>query len=253
MGQSVTKKKTISQSSSGVNSATTTALALKVNKAGDTLSGPVNANQGTNIASASTANIGAATGEYIHITGTTTITAFDTVQAGTMRTIVFDGILTLTHNATTLILPNALSILTAAGDVAIFRSEGSGNWRLVSYQMANESAIDYVPTYTGFSVVPSGGAANYILVGKMCTVWIDPTVNGTTNATTLTLTLPFNAKYLVGGNFAFVVNGASGNTAGMWLTAAGSNILTCYTTTLGTWLNAGGNKRVVGFITYEIA
>ena len=45
----------------------------------------------------------------------------------------FDGILTLTHNATSLILPGAANIVTSASDVAIFVSFGSGNWRCVSF------------------------------------------------------------------------------------------------------------------------
>lgn len=93
------------------------------------------------IASATTTNIGAAAANYLQVTGTTAITAFDTVQAGTERTLEFAGILTLTHNATTLILPSAASITTAAGDVAIMRSEGSGNWRCVSYTKASGQAI----------------------------------------------------------------------------------------------------------------
>lgn len=90
--------------------------------------------KGTNIASAGTVNIGAATGPFVHITGTTTITAFDDIQAGTERVVVFDGALMLTHNGTSLILPTGANITTAAGDVATFRSEGSGNWRCVAYQ-----------------------------------------------------------------------------------------------------------------------
>ena len=221
--------------------------------AGGSLTGALNEAKGANIASATTTDLSTATGNLIHITGTTTITAFGTAQAGAKRNIVFDGALILTHNTTSLILPNGLNILTNVNDTAIFISEGSGNWRCVSYQSSDNSAINYSPTYSGVSVAPSGGASNYILNGKMCTVFLCPTVNGTTNATTFTVTLPFNAKYIVAGNFGFVVNGASGNQSGMWLTAASSNILTCYTTVLGAWLNAGGNKRVVGTITYEIA
>jgi len=54
-----------------------------------------------------------------------------------VRICTFTGALTLTHNATSLILPGAASITTAAGDVAVFVSEGSGNWRCVSYTKAN--------------------------------------------------------------------------------------------------------------------
>src|SRR5688500_4544192 len=62
-----------------------------------------NESKATNIASAATTDIGAATAPFVHVTGTTTITALGTIQAGTRRIVVFDGILLLTHNATSLI------------------------------------------------------------------------------------------------------------------------------------------------------
>lgn len=89
--------------------------------------------KGSDIASASTTDIGAATGEFIDVTGTTTITALGTIAAGIVRTVRFTGALTLTHNATSLILPGSANITTANGDVAMFRSLGSGNWKCVGY------------------------------------------------------------------------------------------------------------------------
>lgn len=104
---------------------------------GVTLTSPtVNGSLGSvaTLASASTVNIGAATANAINITGTATITAFDTILAGTQRVVTFSGALTLTHNATSLILPNnGGNITTAAGDTATFISLGGGNWRCVSY------------------------------------------------------------------------------------------------------------------------
>jgi hypothetical protein len=94
----------------------------------------INEAQATNIAAASTTNIGAANGNYVNITGTTTITAFDTVQAGTRRILNFNAALTLTYNASALILPTSVNITTAAGDTATFVSLGSGNWVCVEYQ-----------------------------------------------------------------------------------------------------------------------
>jgi hypothetical protein len=102
---------------------------------------PINEAQGATIASASTTDIGAATGNYLDVSGTTTITALGTVQAGTERTVRFTGILTLTHNATSLILPSAANITTAANDAAMFRSLGSGNWQCVSYTRASGTAL----------------------------------------------------------------------------------------------------------------
>jgi hypothetical protein len=102
---------------------------------------------GASIASATTVNLSTATGDFIHITGTTTITGFTTQTAGNERTLVFDGALTLTHNATSLILPGGANITTAAGDRAILRSEGSGNWRCIEYTRASGKPI--IPSAVG--------------------------------------------------------------------------------------------------------
>jgi hypothetical protein len=93
--------------------------------------------KGADIASAATTSIGAATGNYVNITGTTTITSLGTGTAGWLRFVRFAGALTLTHNATSLILPTGANIVTAANDVAIFVSEGSSNWRCLGYLRAN--------------------------------------------------------------------------------------------------------------------
>lgn len=99
------------------------------------------ATKGSDIASATTTDLGAVAGLMHDITGTTTITGFGTVSAGIWKIIKFEGALTLTHNATSLILPGAANITTADGDVAIVMSEGSGNWRCHSYQRANGTPV----------------------------------------------------------------------------------------------------------------
>jgi len=91
------------------------------------------ANQGGDIASASSIDIGAATGQFVKVTGTTTITSLGTVNAGVMRWIEFTGSLTLAHNATSLKLPGAVNITTAAGDVGCFVSLGAGNWKCLGF------------------------------------------------------------------------------------------------------------------------
>lgn len=98
-------------------------------------------NKGADIASATTTDLGAVEGLFHDITGTTTITGFGTVRAGVWKVIKFEGVLTLTHNATSLILPGGANITTADGDVAIVTSEGSGNWRCDSYTKANGRAV----------------------------------------------------------------------------------------------------------------
>jgi hypothetical protein len=107
----------------------------------ETFANAINENRGTAIPSAATTDIGAATGNFVHITGTVTITALGTIQAGTRRTLVFDGALTLTHNATSLICLGGANILTAVGDTAEFESEGSGNWRMTAYARADGTPL----------------------------------------------------------------------------------------------------------------
>jgi hypothetical protein len=117
-----------------------------VNKAGDTMSGQFNYASTVSIASATTTNIAGAASNDIIITGTTTITGFGTVAAGALRVVTFAGALILTHNGASLILPGAANITTAAGDVAVFKSLGSGNWRCVSYQRASGLPVVNPPT-----------------------------------------------------------------------------------------------------------
>jgi hypothetical protein len=80
-------------------------------------------------------------GNYFDVTGTTTITSFNSVGVGTLIALHFDGALTLTHNATDLVLPRGVNILTAAGDEAIFIEYASGDYRCISYQQAAHSMV----------------------------------------------------------------------------------------------------------------
>jgi len=80
-------------------------------------------------------------GNYFDVTGTTTITSFNSVGVGTWVGLHFDGALTLTHQATDLILPGGANITTAAGDEAIFVEYASGDWRCVSYTKANGTSV----------------------------------------------------------------------------------------------------------------
>ena len=142
-----------------ISIATTSQLAAYLPLAGGSLSGPVNANKGADLPSAASVAIGAATGEYVNITGTTTITSFDSIQAGAMREVRFTGALMLTHNATSLILPTAANITTAAGDVARFRSLGSGNWICVGYQRADGSSLGGGRLQVGTAVATTSGVS----------------------------------------------------------------------------------------------
>ena len=87
--------------------------------------------QGADVASATTTNLDTATGNYVHITGTTAITGI-TLSQGRECKVVFDGALTFTNGAS-LILPGGANITTAAGDTATLRGEASGVVRCLNY------------------------------------------------------------------------------------------------------------------------
>ena len=100
---------------------------------------PLNFAASVDVASSGTTNIGAAASNTVRITGTTTITAFDTVASGIRRTVRFAAALTLTYNGTSLILPGGQNILTVADDTAEVLSLGSGNWVCLSYKFARKA------------------------------------------------------------------------------------------------------------------
>jgi hypothetical protein len=89
------------------------------------------------VASAATCSIGAANAPCVRITGTTGITSFGATYGGP-RFVRFGGVLTITHNASTLILPGGANITTAAGDTCIAVPIGNpaSGWAVVEYQRA---------------------------------------------------------------------------------------------------------------------
>ena len=95
----------------------------------------------TAVASASTVNLGFQATDKVYITGTTTITSFGAALAGTRRNVRFEGALQLTHNATSMVLPGAANITTAAGDNLEAVCISTGNWRVIWYARASGAAL----------------------------------------------------------------------------------------------------------------
>ncbi|TGP28194.1 DUF2793 domain-containing protein [Mesorhizobium sp. M2D.F.Ca.ET.232.01.1.1] len=108
--------------------------------------------KGSDVASASTVSLGE--GGFFHITGTTTITDIDwaTAKDGRPAYVIFDGALTLTHNATTLKLPGGANITTAAGDRAIFVQDNGDNVICIAYIRADGKPIVASVTGTPFEM-----------------------------------------------------------------------------------------------------
>lgn len=108
-------------------------------KAGGTMTGPINEAEGAAIASAASIDLDAATGNFLHVTGTTGISTI-TLAQGAMRDVLFDGALLLTHNSSNLML-GGNNITTHANMLLRFRGEGSGVTRLVGGMTAGGKAI----------------------------------------------------------------------------------------------------------------
>lgn len=166
------------------------------------------------VASGATTDIGGAASPFVRITGTTTITSFGTSYVGA-KFLRFTGAVTLTHNATTLILPGAANITTAANDVCIAIPYASG-WRVLAYtRYANAPVLvytgTYTPTLTNTTNLDSSTASitQYMVVNDMVTVSgrvvIDPTAAG---AVELGMSLPvasnFTSAIQAGGTFCAI-------------------------------------------------
>lgn len=116
-------------------------LALKANLSGANFTGLVGLKKSADIASATVLPI-PVDGNYADVTGITTVTSIaTTANVGTVIKYHFNGILTLTHHATNLILPSGANITTAAGDEAEFIEYASGDFRCTSYTKADGEAV----------------------------------------------------------------------------------------------------------------
>lgn len=125
------------------------------------------------------------------------------------------------------------------------------------YQFEEKRWFTYTPSFGGFSSDPSSVTANYYVDGNYCNVNIYQGGDGTSNATSFTITLPIN---YVGGNLGNVVaqqgrdNGSALTTCPLIHITNNSTTMTIYKDqSTAAWTNSG-SKRVV-FIqgSYEIA
>lgn len=103
--------------------------------------------RGTDIASASTLSLPSSGGGVYNVTGTTGVTGIGSAQGGRCIKLKFAGALTLTHHASSFILPGAANITTVAGDTAEFINDAAtdvagSNWRCFRYTRASGSPLN---------------------------------------------------------------------------------------------------------------
>lgn len=153
---------------------------------------------GSDIASASTITP-PSTGSSFTVTGTTTITAIGSTNSwdGRIVTLRFAGSLTLTHSSS-FVLPLSTTVVTVAGDYAIFRQHSSGVWHCISYYRATGA-------HTNFASLGNGNA--HIVVTTAGNVSVAQPSSSTCFSVNGTTALP-----------AFDVNATSGQSAySRWL------------------------------------
>jgi len=184
------------------------------------------------VASATTTNLGSVATQALIVSGTTTITGFGTVAAGTIKFVTFSGALLLTHNGTSLIMPNGANITTVAGDVGIFESLGSGNWRCLNYFSA------MTQLGTGLGSIASASTTN---LGSLSNPAIS--ITGTTTITSLGSTAPVGTvKYVTfAGALTLTHNGTS------LILPDGVNITTVAGDSMIVECIASGNWRVLSY------
>ena len=119
-------------------------------------------NQGSTLAAASTVDLNAATGNYLHISGTGTINSFGTCPAGARFILMFEAAATLTYNATSLIIPGGTNKTVVAGDCCMIVSEGSGNWRIVGYFVAAGAGAGTITGITAGTGLSGGGTSGAV-------------------------------------------------------------------------------------------
>jgi hypothetical protein len=116
----------------------------------------------TDVASATTCDIGAAPSLKVRITGSATISSFG-AAAHAVKLVRFAGALTLTHNAASLILPaGGGNIVTAADDTCIAVSDSAGNWRVLAYTRASGVPLAMPASTADNQVLRSDGAGGAV-------------------------------------------------------------------------------------------
>lgn len=99
-----------------------------------------------------TTDLGSARTNLIRIAGSTTIANFgaSATLANPIYQLIFNSALTITYDATAMILPNAQDLQVGANDTAVFEYLGSGDWQLISHQAytaGGPNGLNHVQTF----------------------------------------------------------------------------------------------------------
>lgn len=231
---------------------------------------PVGGGLPQTILSADTTDLGTYPNTVLTVTGAGPILSFGTTSpAGTIKVLSFSGVTTLTQNATSMILPGAANITTAAGDMAIAVALGSGNWQVMFFQSAaasvaqggtgrtsltqynvllgaGTSPVNFAaPGTSGYPLLSAGAAANPAFGQLNLTVGatgVLPVANGGTGLSAIT------ANNLMLGNGTSAATLLPPGTAGRPLVSLGAGLNPSYAV-LGA---AGGGTGLATLTQYAV-
>jgi len=147
-----------------------------LSRAGGAMSGVLQLKKSTDIVAGATTDLGNADGNSVtvtHSSGTVAITSFggaSSLQAGTVMDVTFSisgGTLSLTHNATSMVIPGSANLSPLAnGDKLRVRkaSDSSANWEVIGVTKADGSPLVAAPdaTETTKGIVEKATAAEAI-------------------------------------------------------------------------------------------
>jgi hypothetical protein len=183
---------------------------------GGTLTGAIDELRAPDIVVAATTDVFTTSGNYVYATGSgATITSLGTAtQAGARRTVIFDGVNTLTNSGGLLVLPNrGQNIITAPGDRAVVQADTTTQATIISYQRATGmAALSQAQTFSGAqrgSIRPLTASVTTVAVDFSLANYFSLTVSGT-----LTLQSPTNMS--------------SGQAGGIYLTNSGGTSTLAY-------------------------
>lgn len=140
----------------------------------------------------------------------------------------------------------------ADANVTAPKMNNSGTWN------SSWATASWSPTITGFSSSPANGIYMYTQTGKIVDLFITQPTNGTSNATTFTLTLPVTARTIAAAQWVgygqIVDNGSVPTTPGLiTITSAGTTLSVFKDFSGASFTSSGGKRLAGGFIRYEAA
>lgn len=214
------------------------------------------------IASATTIDLTAATGNTAVITGTTATTTF-TMNAGQQMLLLPSGAWPITYHATTANINGGVDYTCAAGDrvyvakdlagvirVSVVKQDGTA---VVGSTLTEGTWTDYAATSTivGWSSFTTK-LIYYKKVGK--TVFFTAVLAGTSNSTAVSFTLPDTSSNDVQVNFCFrsTDNGVPTSGGGLANIIANSATVTCYKDMAANAWTGSGTKNLLGSGFYNI-